>query len=234
MKKIFIISYGLLMFFVGVNVDAIAIEDEYKIRTNRISVQNNVADLYVTFENEREAFSTLKEKACNLIEFIKNKYNYEIIDSSNIENYLEKYYEDYEIIDNKFPDEGMELINFYDIFENKQKNVEILKDISNYQLSHKTFIKDDLKKILPFNDNDIEKNITVQSFDICKGQQYAIDHATNPNKNEYAYFPRGDCANFASQILEKSGVKQVTSNSVLSGWWHKRIIKRILNLILGL
>lgn len=36
------------------------------------------------------------------------------------------------------------------------------------------------------------------------------------------YWGGGDCTNFASQILAASGVRQVTSTSKYTGWWHRR------------
>lgn len=52
------------------------------------------------------------------------------------------------------------------------------------------------------------------------GVAYANKHATSVNIGPYFYFTGNDCTNFASQILEASGVSQVKSSSIYSGWWH--------------
>lgn len=59
------------------------------------------------------------------------------------------------------------------------------------------------------------------TINIQPAVNYATTYATKPNEPAYNYFSHGDCANFASQILEASGVKQIVYDSKASGWWHK-------------
>lgn len=59
-------------------------------------------------------------------------------------------------------------------------------------------------------------------IDVFKAREYARAHAEDPNTFDYHYFNNGDCANFASQILEAGGATQFVTNDVNTGWWHKQ------------
>ena len=66
-----------------------------------------------------------------------------------------------------------------------------------------------------------EIQTVILEFDTDKGITYAKKWATSKNTSQYKFFSGGDCANFASQILENGGVSQDSSTSEYSGWWHK-------------
>lgn len=57
----------------------------------------------------------------------------------------------------------------------------------------------------------------LSGFNVAKAYGYATSYATKPNTSSYQYFSKGDCANFASQIMENAGVRQT------SKWWHRRV-----------
>lgn len=80
-----------------------------------------------------------------------------------------------------------------------------------------------LNRQLSFKINNDISNQTLRSADIDleRAVSYASQYAENPNEPDYYYFSHGDCANFVSQILEYSGVRQEIYDSEYSGWWHK-------------
>lgn len=156
-------------------------------------------------------------------------------------------YENYNNIDYEGEDEYILLRSFFDIFENKYQNElviemaanrgeEIIKSKDTSSLD--AIIAENLPRDAPFKEKyyDINnRNNTLhkdnpsdrmQTFsvkrpmDIQRAVTYASQYAYNPNSNYY-YFRRGDCANFVSQIMENSGLRQVKSDSVFEGWWHK-------------
>lgn len=129
---------------------------------------------------------------------------------------------------------------FYDTFENVESNNEIKRALAtNKSVSanaSENTMNLDVALLLPYNEyvaylddhsltlRDVQEHVEINAlgFDMASGILYATAHATSPNKQEYGYFSlRGDCTNFASQILEKGGVAQVVYSSKLSGWWHK-------------
>lgn len=117
------------------------------------------------------------------------------------------------------------MITFFDIFENKYKNDTIIKKVNNDYV--------DLEYLIPFYSKFVENTLeTGYSLDnltqenLIKQKElgitpratnlpnmktainYAIKYAETPNREKYHYFSSGDCANFVSQILEASRVKQ--------------------------
>lgn len=65
-----------------------------------------------------------------------------------------------------------------------------------------------------------------QYFDRNLGVQYAIKYAVNPNSQQnYLDFGfRGDCTNFASQILVAGGIRMHDMYpNEQQGWWHRKV-----------
>lgn len=51
-----------------------------------------------------------------------------------------------------------------------------------------------------------DKNL---NYDRALAKEYAEKYALTPNKEEYPYFEKDDCANFISQVLKAGGIEQV-------------------------
>ncbi|MGI6498488.1 MAG: amidase domain-containing protein [Oscillospiraceae bacterium] len=117
---------------------------------------------------------------------------------------------------------------FYDIYENKAKNEEIME----YLNANPTPKIEELAFLLPYNtplvqqyfeNGEISLSATPQYFNTKLGINYASIHAENPaSKTIYPYYSNGDCTNFVSQILIAGGVKMHdTYPDKYSGWWHR-------------
>lgn len=118
------------------------------------------------------------------------------------------------------------ILYFYDIYENDELNNNINSIL--YSRSSVNNKKDQLLYALPYNSEFITNNLNAPSmrntrsvYSLSKARDYASEYATKVNS---VYGSAGlwkDCTNFVSQILNKSGVRQVNSSSEYEGWWHK-------------
>ncbi|MEG0576880.1 MAG: amidase domain-containing protein [Bacilli bacterium] len=126
----------------------------------------------------------------------------------------------------------IELEKFFDIFENKFENDKIKKIVNETRLKNPSVSEEEVALLLPnyspmAEDFEARNLETQNNYKIAKdltrindqGVNYAIRHATSINHPKYFYF-NADCTNFASQILEASGVRQVGGSNEYSGWWH--------------
>lgn len=139
---------------------------------------------------------------------------------------------------------------FFDIYENKYKNDKVYElssgDLSssvkyNGEVLNKSeiiahnlpyysaFSREYFDKLNAENSSRFDiskkvgetKNVGLRaSMNVNEAVNYAIKYADEPNTPQYYYFNNGDCANFISQILERSGIRQEKYESVHSGWWH--------------
>lgn len=207
-----------------------------------ISVNGVNIELYCTFENREEAVENLFDKYPNAFDYLYENYDLpSLITPDNWREFLNAInssYEDDNNITQNLSRELSAIRAFLDIYENNEINSEIL-DLANLYntpvyfrgLNDNKLIENRLDELIPnYSDNfgtitplfSGNPNARVgASLNVEKAVEYATTYATSPNKNDYDYFSGGDCANFTSQILEYSGVKQVTSDSIYSGWWHK-------------
>lgn len=197
--------------------------------------------MYCTFDNSEAALNNISLEAGTLIALLKNTYN---LDDFSAETVAEYYDASLEMFDNEQrPDwytesnsEFQTFRAFYDIYENEGKNELLQSNIAARRItsSEKIALDCELLMLLPYNsyvaaaeENNVsleppaEMRTLVNGFDTSLGIAYAKLYAESPNKSEYHYFSNGDCANFASQILENGGVSQVVYDSEYSGWWHK-------------
>ncbi|EHR33320.1 amidase domain-containing protein [Helcococcus kunzii] len=239
MKKKFMLIIFLIIFSIGTNLSYAYEESNlnYKTMVPRINIKDKKENLYVQFSDQNHEFEKFVRKNYVLLDKMQKKYN--ISDKISINNWEE--YENVikkEYNENNLSSENKEMIDFFDIFENKYKNDEIINKVK-----YKDF--EGLEFLLPSNsdyvENEIGKGYDLDNTDISiiKRQKelgisfratklpnmnsaisYAIKYAKNPNTKKYHYFRSGDCANFVSQILEAGGVKQTVYKERHKGWWH--------------
>ena len=179
-------------------------------------IDGNINYLYPTFDNQEQAFENFKSLYYELLETIKIEYSLDELSIYNWEDY-------YKIISNTRCKEKEKILSFFDIYENKYSNEEIIKVANSSSQSR----LDELAMLLPYtskyaleyaeNNNQISN---YYSFNVDAAVNYAIAYASNPNAEQYGYFEENDCTNFASQILENGGYNQKKTISKYTGWWH--------------
>ena len=207
-----------------------------------ITINGKTQYLYCEFQNTEEAINNFAKQHNSILQDIEATYNLESLNNDNWELYREnfnQYINDISIYDSEnnqiLPNEEeiIRVEQFFDIFENTFENNKI-KDTVEHATLNRSFVNEEEMALLlptysPLAERFIEDNLMGQNKIQEKqnllrinnsGVNYATTWATSINTNNYDYFGRGDCANFASQILEASGVKQVSSLNVSSGWWH--------------
>ncbi len=198
--------------------------------------------LYCEFEDESAALDKFKIKYANELKDIEDYFKIDELSTTNWElyrNYYEKYKSDICISDKDgnqlLPNESlyMRMDQFFDIYENKSKNNMILNLANSDALLENEGVDLELILSLPDYSPSLEEytEVTMESRELFASQSllslsdsdgaaYAATWATNRNLYEYASFST-DCTNFASQILEASGVSQDVYSSEYLGWWHK-------------
>ena len=209
---------------------------------NPVTIGEKNIEYYCTYSNRDDALNEMTNKFNDAIQFMKQYIELpETLDSTNINELqyaLNRIYEIVDEIPNRIVEQLSEIQIFLDIYDNNEVNDEIDKLISEYNLAKKNAIQTanairtqetlaKLDEIIPSyseNFNIISKSsiMRVGQINVSAATNYAIKYATSPNTSDYHYFNRGDCTNFASQILEASGVKQIYYESVHSGWWHTK------------
>lgn len=209
--------------------------------------------LYCTFDDVDSAITAFEQCAESLLAFLKSAYNLSDFSSQTVNEYYAATIQmlDSQQKPEWYTDSAPSLTKFfafYDIYENNEKNGEIADYVlacsSNYRSrssisTTNNNVVDSMLMLLPYNsaaaivrDNSAADKAALDtyatrasSFNISAAVTYAENRATLPNTLEYEYlYIAGDCANFASQILEKGGVAQVVTNSITTGWWHKTSI----------
>jgi len=193
-------------------------------------VQNS---LYRVFENQAEAIEDIKVKVPNLLNTLATEYDLAPLANSNWQEYRDAMYMLFDS-DNKPADytesnlEFRTLRAFFDIYENDDKNAEIMQVCSSLSTA-KGNATQELGLLLPYTEPIAQEFIAQASAQQARAPifveeaiKYATEYAESPNTPTYYYFNNGDCANFVSQILEHAGVSQVVYDSEYSGWWHKR------------
>lgn len=220
----------------------------------QLIVEGESFDLLPTFDDPTHALTAIKEKASTVLSALQKAYGLEELSGSNWKDYYEGLTEmlgrddcpEWYSEDNH---ELMALRAFFDIYENDEDNADIracaeqLADAKKLHLDNEEeAIGNELALLLPdqsiLHQRSAECDALIDSvsevkastgkamsgYNTTKAISYAKRHATSINSHVYAYFKNGDCTNFASQILEQAGIKQVPNSSVYKGWWHKRRI----------
>ncbi len=194
-----------------------------------VTINGNVNKLYVEFSNSSQAISDLKGKIPLLLLEISQYGNLGDLSVNNWQEYRNtfiEYLNDCEESD-KYEEDIVILDCFFDIFENKYINDEILEIIDSYSTANMNNYDYELAVLLPY-DSKFSSDYRQQycfvnasgTFNRTDAVDYAKQYATSPNTSSYYYFTFGDCANFVSQIFEAGGLNQSSGTNVNYGWWH--------------
>lgn len=206
---------------------------------SKVKIEGNDYLLYPTFDNQEEAMANFALENARALTLLSTTFNLEPISSVNWSDYYcaaQAMFDDKNCPDwyNETSSEYNRLLSFFDIYENDAENKKIESILTDFKASGSNFTekKEEMLKtldlLLPYQatlGNDVPALPSFRAnnlgFNVSKGITYAAKYATRPNNLEYQYFNGGDCANFASQILEAGGVKQINkAPDKNSGWWH--------------
>ncbi|HAB66305.1 MAG TPA: hypothetical protein DCE23_02955 [Firmicutes bacterium] len=206
------------------------------VKRNEVILINGVENpLYCTFENKTDSLQKIQNKVPKILATIAKRYSLEPINEYNWQSYKDGMFMLLEETE-EFGERSEEfriLAAFFDVYEDYDKNQEILDLVNKINLKQKSFNENandgiELGMLLPYYaplsknaSRIVSKTSMAKKIHVPSAVTYATNHATNPNKAAYYYFSRGDCTNFTSQILEATGVQQAVYDSEYSGWWHK-------------
>lgn len=212
------------------DVENISVKENLKVRDMHIP-------LYVTFDSQQKALQKISNNP--VIQVIKTEYGYEDISNTNWKQY---YYAMYELLDSTerpswYSEENTnfrKMRKFFDIYENEEKNVEIISLVNSVATTVDVAQNIDILELLPYdsyvtlsqqsgslNNKQSLTSSKALGFNINNGVAYATKYAVSPNTSDYDKLS-ADCTNFTSQILENGGVAQVVYNDEAKGWWHKK------------
>ena len=193
-----------------------------------VEIDGKINDLYKVFNNRETALESFKNANSLLINCIKSNYVLPELTCSNYEDYRKAFYD---LIDSKTcPEwlydqcEEMRMFEkFFDIFENNEWNEAIIQIVNNgYETVEERM---ELVGLLPCTDPFVKEyqnssnTRSISGFTISDGVSYAGTYAYSYN-SYYHHYSSGDCANFASQILEAGGKTQWNTGNQSTGWWY--------------
>lgn len=212
--------------------------------TPAIMVNSEEVALYEQFKNQEEALEAFLVDYEDQIELIQQAFDLEDINVNNAKNYAACVRGIYDVLDEvpqEYADCQVSMEQFFDLFENAEQNDEIMDLVDSlgdstatiFTFSNNTMDDNEiceLNLLLPYTstievDADLVQPCAASGINVTQAISYATTYATSPNTPTYDYYYgvlNGDCTNFLSQILYHSGVSQVVTSSVSSGWWHKR------------
>lgn len=211
-------------------------------KTKSIDIDGETNSLYCVFSDRLGALSQIKKKTPEVLKILSDKFSLDELTESNWRKYENAASE---IDSSKISDEEYlqleTLKQFFDIYGNDEQNEEIEKYVEDVFRKRSKNIQNEknaIGKMLPYytpaaqrtnrvqmaiNNGDNILNVSVAN--VSKAVSYAKKYAVNSNKNAYGeagWFGKADCTNFASQILEASGIGQVSGKNERYGWWHKK------------
>lgn len=206
------------------------LKDSFSVK-EALDIGENSFALYPTFDNPQLALENIQKQASNVLKLLNQEYDIGKLSDENWMNYYDAMYNMMDLSNcpewyNESYIEFRMLRNFFDIYENEFKNVELKEIAMKSENPDILLSNEDFLLALPYTNMKVQElsrhyiPLSV-GFSIEDGITYATDHATSPNKSDYAYFS-SDCTNFASQILEAGGVEQEVYSSESKGWWHTK------------
>lgn len=207
------------------------------LEPSEIVVGSNTYTLLPQFKSQGNAISNIRHNKA--VAELQSHYGLDVISDSNWKQYRDYCYEYLDAQDRpEWYSEGsrdvFQLFQFFDIYENSERNEEAIKIATTSDSRHLSENQEFLSLLPSYSvtSADVVEEPTVSEsaarvpvlatsalsgFNRTAANSYASKYATNPNTGSYQYFPNGDCANFASQIMENAGVSQTST------WWHRRI-----------
>lgn len=212
----------------------------------KLTLDNQEFLLYPTFDDPITSLEEISVDCSSVLDLLSEEYALPDLSQESWEDYYTAMYAIFnsESCPDWYSESNLEfrkLRSFFDIYENDQKNAEIAglaQEASVRSVSDKNIanIIETLMYMLPYTsvsdaNSIMQLKVNLRDFDVDDGIDYAVTWAEDRNTDEYYSFSDGDCANFASQILEAGGVQQDESDDddVNEGWWHK--VSKIIGLI---
>jgi len=238
-----VISNGEKVPFSSIKSDMCKIDVGEVEFSNPIKIEDKNIEYYCTFKDNDIAANDAMLKYKTGFDYIIN--NYGLPDKITADNWKDFQKAVIDALNEDGVDADVRLYlrkidGFFDIYENKDKNIEInnlARQISGYPGVKKSYrddnnieLKNRLDEIIPnYSENfgtieqilDSKRRVGA-SLNVTKAVEYAKKYAERPNKAVYIYYNGADCTNFVSQILNYSGVTQVPSASKYSGWWYNK------------
>lgn len=199
-----------------------------------INVNGQENELYMQFSSQSSAIEDIKNEVPSILQSIATVYDLSPLNESNWNDYRDSMLAllDSDEKPSNYSESNEDLIklrSFFDIYENADKNDEILEYVDTVTRTRSAIDTDKLALMLPCDTPIVQDFMSESHFPMSRAPifvddavEYATAHATNRNTDDYDSFLSGDCANFVSQILENAGVNQVVYDSEYSGWWHKK------------
>lgn len=232
------------------SVEDDSVDDEASVKQELV-LNGETYRLLPTFDDPVQALKSAAKENALAFDYLKAEYGLGSLSANNWEEYQDALEEKLGSDDCPEWFSSFSLVYplraFFDIYENEDSNAEILTEAKS--LSEQDEITgDDLSRLLNLLPDqgvlgqsieeedrcvDIEGGLFKQqesinlaasaasSFSVGEAVSYAYKYAPNPNTSSYRYFPKGDCTNFASQVLYAGGMKQIPTTSNNRGWWHK-------------
>ena len=204
------------------------------IKSESILIDGTSNPLYCTFQDPDRAISAVWRKSNTILSFIQRDNGFDQLNISNWSAYRDALLATpggSEVLAEN-GDAYSELMQFFDVLENDSANEDIKQALIDFSATRSQ----------PFGtDQIVELGILFPSYapiavdsaqhlqtqmqrgstglNVTKAVDYAEKYATQPNTANYDYF-EADCTNFASQILEAGGIKQIYYDNEAKGWWH--------------
>lgn len=189
-------------------------------------------ELYREFKDQKSALKKFIKENKKLLEYYSRQYKLDEMSSNNYFVYCRHIRED--MLNGDYVagsvSEYRRALRFFDIFENKEQNIDIRMAISNSKLTGEDITEYLAYELPNFNkyveDYFKEHNVkATMSFNVSSANTYAVNNAYNNNSSTYGYISGGDCANFCSQILIAGGETMVDSfPNIYAGWWHNNTL----------
>lgn len=207
-----------------------------------ITIDGVINPLYYTFVDANYATSRAKDLAKDAIIVLREYYNLGEFTENNFSSYSNAVNaalsnssdDDFQAVNSQL----IALRSFLEIYSDYSRNDNIRDYLDEATAGGPltSSQKFELGIMLPYYAPlAIEASAQAQSLaqrarslpNLSAAVSYAERYAWTPNEAEYgiaraSIFWEADCTNFASQILEASGVRQVVYNDVNLGWWHKK------------
>ncbi len=178
----------------------------HSINIDGITVQE-----YKEFKDPDLELKKIKEEASNIIHLAQREYQLPDLSENNIDQYFE--YIDQMNTDDSLDEEWRKFEEFYDIYENTEKNTSIEENVEKkHPIDPYCLPQDSFKKLIK-EDRLFMLQSSGSRFQRKYGRNYALLYAKERN-SKYKSFDK-DCTNFASQILIGGG-KEMEYN----GWYY--------------
>ncbi len=206
------------------------------ITNGDFSVDGKKISLLVTYEERDESLNKFKGKHGKELEVIQKNMNLSEINEKNYVQYYNYIKENGEEIFSS--EDQVEVLSFFDIYENNEYNDELLllkEQLGNEYKVNKADLLYEIDSISPdYNERliSLEQENSQEGLmkaptgtrlsqmpNVSAASTYAIRYANNPNPAYNYYTQGGDCANFASQIARAGGMITVANWRPYNGPW---------------